>query len=110
MGSASDGRSSTPCAFSIAGQSRPCASSAGARPSDPGSFCAALLGPLEYALPTDVDAATWRVALQHFAQRRAAEGEFRRLLERGDGQGRAVSEMQGRASRPSCCARGSATA
>ena len=51
------------------------------RPADPGSFCAALLGPLEYALPADVDAATWRVALRHFAQRRSSEDEFRRLLE-----------------------------
>lgn len=46
-------------------------------PTDPGSFCVALLGSLEYTLPTDVDAATWRVALGHFAQRRPAEGEFR---------------------------------
>jgi hypothetical protein len=37
-------------------------------PTDPGSFCAALLGPLAYALPADMDAATWHVALRHFAQ------------------------------------------
>jgi hypothetical protein len=51
-------------------------------PTDPGSFCAALLGPLTYALPAEVDAATWRVALRHFAERRPTEAEFRHLLER----------------------------
>jgi hypothetical protein len=35
-----------------------------------GAFCAALLGSLTYRLPADVDVATWRVALRHFAQRR----------------------------------------
>src|SRR5918912_953750 len=50
-------------------------------PTDPGSFCAALLGSLAYTLPAELDAATWRVALRHFAQRRPTDSEFRRLLE-----------------------------
>jgi hypothetical protein len=57
-------------------------------PTDPGGFCAALLGSIEYALPAEVDAATWRVALQHFAQRRPSEDEFRHLLERRAQAGR----------------------
>jgi hypothetical protein len=40
-----------------------------------------LLSALVYALPSDVDAATWRVALRHFAQRQPPEDAFRRLLE-----------------------------
>jgi hypothetical protein len=54
-------------------------------PSDPGTFCAALLGPLKYDLPQDVHEPTWQVALRHFAQARPTKSEFRRLLERRTG-------------------------
>jgi hypothetical protein len=48
---------------------------------EPGAFCAALLGRVRYALPADVDAPTWRVALRHFAQGQPTAATFRRLLE-----------------------------
>jgi hypothetical protein len=56
-------------------------------PSNPGSFCAALLGSLKYALPADVDEGAWQIALRYFAQRRPADKEFRRLLEQRAGRG-----------------------
>src|SRR5436305_13791619 len=59
-----------------------CERRAGRPPAAPGAFCAALLGLRAYTLPANVDAATWRLALSHFAQRRPPEAEFRRLLER----------------------------
>lgn len=58
-----------------------CARRTGKQPADPGAFCAALLGPLKYALPEDVDRSTWRLALEHFARKAPPEGEFRHLLE-----------------------------
>jgi hypothetical protein len=57
-------------------------------PNDPGSFCAALLSPLQYDLPQDVHEPTWQVALRHFAQARPTESQFRRLLERRTGRRR----------------------
>jgi hypothetical protein len=54
----------------------------GKRPSDPGAFCAALLGALRYTLPEQVDRSIWEVALRHFAQTQPSETEFRQLLER----------------------------
>ena len=47
----------------------------------PAAFCAALLGDVSYALPVDMPAATWRVALRYFAERQLPETTFRRLLE-----------------------------
>jgi hypothetical protein len=56
-------------------------------PTDPGAFCAALLGPLKYTLPADVDEGTWQLALRHFARTRPNETDFRRLLEQRAGRG-----------------------
>ena len=56
-------------------------------PTDPGAFCAALLGPLRYVLPADVDEGTWQLALRHFARTRPNEQDFRRLLEQRAGRG-----------------------
>ena len=47
----------------------------------PAAFCAALLGDLSSAVPADVPAATWRVALRYFAERQLPGTTFRRLLE-----------------------------
>lgn len=51
------------------------------QPTDPGTFCTALLSSRAYALPDDVDPSTWQVALEHFARTAPPEAEFRRLLE-----------------------------
>lgn len=51
------------------------------RSPSPAAFCAALLRRPRYTLPTDVPAATWELAVQHFAERQPTEPVFRRVLE-----------------------------
>src|SRR5713226_8901527 len=53
----------------------------GADPSTPAAFCSALLTHTRYVLPEDVPRATWKTALQYFAERQMPEAAFRRLLE-----------------------------
>jgi hypothetical protein len=61
----------------------------------PAAFCAALLGNVRYALPADVPAATWKVALQYFAERQLPEAAFRRLLEQRAARDRTASATPG---------------
>jgi hypothetical protein len=61
----------------------------------PTAFCAALLGNIRYALPADVPATTWKVALQYFAERQLPEAAFRRLLEQRAARDRAAPATPG---------------
>jgi hypothetical protein len=61
----------------------------------PAAFCAALLGTLAYALPEDVPAPTWQLALRHLAERQPTEPVFRRLLEQRATRGQGASSDPG---------------
>ncbi len=63
----------------------------GADATTPAAFCTALLGHVRYTLPENVSAATWRVALRHFAERQLSEEAFRRALEQRAQQNRAAN-------------------
>jgi hypothetical protein len=61
----------------------------------PAAFCAALLRTAAYALPDDVSAPTWQLALRHVAERQPTEPVFRRLLEQRAARGPGASSDPG---------------
>ena len=80
-------------------------------PTDPGAFCAALLGPLRYVLPADVDEGTWQLALRHFARRgRTSKTSAASWSSELGAVARRAGGTPGPESRRRCCASGSAMA
>src|SRR5713101_9873269 len=55
--------------------------------STPAAFCSALLTTIRYTLPEDVLRATWKTALQYFAERQMPETAFRHMLEQRAARG-----------------------